>query len=136
MKSKSILYVFQTFEEVKKTAFGFKYSNKYNVTGSAHVHKPAVNDVPKSVDWRTKGVVTPVKDQGDCGSCWAFSTVGALEGQHALATGKLVSLSEQNLVDCTTQYGNQGCEGGWPFIAYEYITRISGVCNCLSAFFY
>jgi len=78
-----------------------------------------------SVDWRTKGVVTPVKDQGGCGSCWAFSTTGTLEGIHALATGKLVSLSEQNLVDCTKQQGNFGCGGGWPFDSYEYIIRFS-----------
>jgi len=114
-----------TFEEVKTVAFGFKYSTKFNLTGSAHLHKPSLKELPKSVDWRTKGVVTPVKDQGGCGSCWAFSTTGAIEGQHALASGKLVSLSEQNLVDCTKEQGNFGCGGGWPFDAYEYVIRFS-----------
>ncbi|KAF4753586.1 hypothetical protein FOZ63_024944, partial [Perkinsus olseni] len=64
-------------------------------------------DLPDVVDWRPKGVLNPIKDQGKCGSCWAFSANGALEAQYAIATGKLLSFSEQQLVDCSTAYGNK-----------------------------
>ncbi|GMH23438.1 hypothetical protein Nepgr_025281 [Nepenthes gracilis] len=85
-----------------------------------------VKDVPTSVDWRKKGAVTPVKDQGQCGSCWAFSTVVAVEGINQIKTKKLVSLSEQELVDCDTSQ-NQGCNGGLMELAFEFIKEKGGL---------
>ncbi|XP_061594016.1 procathepsin L [Cololabis saira] len=75
----------------------------------------------RSVDYRRMGFVTEVKDQGYCGSCWAFSTTGAIEGQLFKKTGQLISLSEQNLVDCSKPYGTNGCSGAWMANAYDYV---------------
>lgn len=83
--------------------------------------------IPLNLDWRSSGLVTDVKNQGQCGSCWAFSAIGAIEGQHALTTGKLTSLSEQNLVDCAYNYSCDGCGGGWPDKAMQYVIDNNGV---------
>jgi C1A family cysteine protease len=84
---------------------------------------------PASVDWQASGDVTPVKNQGQCGSCWAFASTGALECDYAITKGKLTSLSEQQLVDCTTSYGNYGCNGGWWYNAFNYVKTEGGLCT-------
>ncbi|CAA2974087.1 vignain-like [Olea europaea subsp. europaea] len=85
-----------------------------------------VESVPPSVDWRKKGAVTDIKDQGQCGSCWAFSTVVAVEGINQIRTNNLVSLSEQELVDCDNTE-NQGCNGGLMDSAFDFIKKNGGI---------
>lgn len=97
------------------------------------LHEPvllAAEHIPDSIDWTTKNVVTPVKNQGQCGSCWAFAGVASIESQVAIKTGKLVSLSDQNVIDCSESVGNAGCNGGWVDKGYQvrlfrYLVSIS-----------
>jgi len=83
---------------------------------------------PASVDWIAKGAVNPIKNQGQCGSCWAFSAVSAVESAHQIATGTLISLSEQQLVSCSRSYGNLGCNGGLMDSAFKYV-EATGLCT-------
>jgi C1A family cysteine protease len=139
-----------SFGDLQWEEFRTKHLNSWKVPFTINnffdfAPKPTL---PDSHDWVSKGAVTPVKNQAQCGSCWAFSTTGALEGLHFLTTGKLVSLSEQQLVDCSRNYGNNGCNGGLMDLAFKYVedngicteesypyTAEDGVChNCSSAF--
>jgi cathepsin L len=114
-----------SFEEFSATYLGYKMPQRTN--GQKFAANVRVEALPASFDWRQKGAVTGVKDQGQCGSCWSFSTTGSVEGCHFLGTGKLVSLSEQNLVDCSQAEGNMGCDGGLMDDAFQYIMDNKGI---------
>lgn len=105
-----------TQEEFKTKMLGYRFTDR-----PRNYAAPTLTQPPASVDWRTKGAVTGVKNQGQCGSCWAFSAVGALEGYWFQTKGVLLSFSEQQLVDCSTAQGNHGCNGGLMDYAFNYV---------------
>nr|CAA40073.1 endopeptidase (EP-C1) [Phaseolus vulgaris] len=119
-----------TNHEFRSTYAGSKVNHHRMFRGTPHENGAfmyeKVVSVPPSVDWRKKGAVTDVKDQGQCGSCWAFSTVVAVEGINQIKTNKLVALSEQELVDCDKEE-NQGCNGGLMESAFEFIKQKGGI---------
>ena len=117
----------EEFRETRLNGF-LKKPKKLFRTDSQCISFTGTNKtLPDTVDWRSKAV-TPVKDQGQCGSCWAFSSTGAMEGAWAIAKGQLVSLSEQQLMDCSRNLGNQGCEGGDMDPSFQYIIQSGGIC--------
>ncbi|XP_031104317.1 senescence-specific cysteine protease SAG39-like [Ipomoea triloba] len=117
----------QTNEEFRAARNGYKLPSLPRVAETTWFKYENVSDVPASMDWRKKGAVTPVKDQGQCGSCWAFSAIGATEGITQLTTKKLISLSEQELVDCDVKGEDQGCEGGYMEDAFKFILKNKGI---------
>jgi C1A family cysteine protease len=119
--SKTYNLGFTKFMDLTNDEFKARYLSTKVVANQSHVKILPTANAPASVDWRTKGAVTDVKDQGQCGSCWAFSTTGSLEGASFLAGKGLQSFSEQQLVDCSTSEGNQGCNGGLMDYAFTYV---------------
>nr|ABQ10197.1 actinidin Act4a [Actinidia eriantha] len=103
---------------------------KFNIrmTNVSDRYEPRVGDqLPDSVDWRKKGAVLGVKNQGNCGSCWTFASIAAVEGINKIVTGNLISLSEQEIVDCQRKYPNNGCNGGTLSGAYQFIINNGGI---------
>jgi len=93
----------------------------FQVTNKCTGAQAPTANLPASFDWSAKGAVTPIKNQGQCGSCWAFSTTGSLEGANYLKNKNLISFSEQALMDCSTKYGNHGCNGGLMDDSFYYV---------------
>jgi len=91
--------------------------------GKVEVEELESLNVADSVDWRTKGALNAVQNQGMCGSCWAFSAVGSIESSHFIQKGELLKLSEQQLVDCSQAQGNKGCDGGLEIWAFDYVKK-------------
>ncbi|XP_077215615.1 cysteine protease XCP1-like [Tasmannia lanceolata] len=113
-------------EEFKAKYFGLEPNMSRRRGSSEAFRYRNAGNLPKSVDWRKKGAVTPVKNQGQCGSCWAFSTVAAVEGINQIVTGNLTSLSEQELIDCDNTFNN-GCHGGLMDYAFSFIMDNGGL---------
>ncbi|CAI0449048.1 unnamed protein product [Linum tenue] len=114
-----------TNDEFKSTHLGLRRPLD---TADQKVHAEySCGRLPAEVDWRKKGAVTKVKDQGHCGSCWAFSAVAAVEGFHKIQTGKLLTLSVQELIDCDVGGDDEGCHGGYMDTAFDFIAKIGGL---------
>jgi len=122
-QDKTAKFAVNHFADLTSEEFKAKYTGAiYQPQPEAETFTPKAVKLPESVDWRSKGAVTPVKNQGSCGSCWAFSATGAIEGSYFVHKGKLVNFSEQQMVDCAKSAGH-GCSGGWPYLAIDYAAK-------------
>jgi len=132
---KGINYLSDRTPEEFKKLLGYKkdlaYRSKEKQKKNLDYPIVDLSSLPASIDWRDKGVVTSVKDQGQCGSCWSFGTTEVIESHFALSTGVLFDLSEQEILDCTPNPndcgGIGGCGGGTPELAYSQILKIGGL---------
>jgi len=127
---KSYTVAMNSFGDMSHAEFSRMYLRPIDTRDLPDLHRPLYKPrggTPSTQDWRKQGAVTQIKNQGQCGSCWAFSTTGAIEGSWKLAGNTLISLSEQQLMDCSTSYGNMGCNGGLPFWAMQYVIDNKGL---------
>jgi C1A family cysteine protease len=127
-------YSLNWFGDIEYTVFdqmhkGYSDTADTSVSVCGAMNASDSPDLADSIDWRDLGAVTPVKNQGSCGSCWSFSATEAIEGAWQISTGGLVSLSEQQMVDCSIKYGNMGCYGGIMDNAFEYVIDNGGLCT-------
>jgi len=106
---------------------GYKPSSNFPNKEVSHSGRKLLSDIPDKMDWRDHGAVTPVKDQGQCGSCWAFSATEAIESGYFMAKKSLPVLSPQQIVSCDNKGHDFGCNGGWPYGAYEYLLKSGGI---------
>ena len=120
-----------SFADLTSSEFKTKFTGGYhrlNLGSGCKSFTGTTGSVSDSYDWRNYNAVTGVKDQGQCGSCWSFSATGSMEGAWAISKGSLVTLSEQQLVDCSKRYGNLGCNGGFMDNAFQYAID-NGMCS-------
>jgi len=124
-QNSGVTFAINHFADLTAAEFKSKYVNGGHIAPSfseEFLAYPTTGSLPDSIDWRNRGAVTPVKNQGQCGSCWTFSATGVLESFYFINNGQLLSFSEQQIVDCATDAG-QGCGGGWPYLAIDYAAK-------------